>query len=289
MLSGGTEMLRNTVIPSGKLSTEVEFKARPSEPIRKSPSPEGTIGKEILPPEYAQEQHDTWAELYRRQANILEGRVCSEYLAGRELLKYPSGRVPELSYLSEHLRQATGWRIIRVEGYVPEKIFFRLLANKCFPCTDFIRHPSELEYTPAPDMFHDLMGHLPLITNSRFASFFHAYGLAGAAAKTDEEVAWLGRIYWFTVEFGLMNKNAHNPSFRNPDETTIYGAGIVSSVGEIIHSLSSVVKKEPFNVDAISQRVFDIHHMQDTLFEIASFDELESEFRRWASDKTLLV
>lgn len=289
MLSGGAAMSSLLSIPTGKLSTEVEFKARPSEPIRKSPSPEGTIGRAILPPVYAEEQHSTWTELFRRQSEIIEGRVCAEYLDGREYLKYPSNRVPDLAYLSERLRQATGWQIIRVEGYVPENIFFRLLANKCFPCTDFIRHPTELEYTPAPDMFHDLMGHLPLITNPRFASFFHAYGLAGTQVKSEEEVAWLGRIYWFTVEFGLMNKNAHTPAQRTSKETTIYGAGIASSVGEIIHSLSDTVKKEPFNINLISQRAFDIHHMQDTLFEIASFEELESEFRRWASDKALLV
>ena len=276
-------------IPSGKLSTEVEFKARPSSPIMPSPSAEGTIGEDIQPPVYAPEQHSTWAELFRRQNALLKGRVCDEYLAGRALLKYPSERVPTLAELSARLKSATGWQIIRVEGYVPENIFFKLLANKCFPCTDFIRHPTELEYTPAPDMFHDLMGHLPLITNPRFASFFHAYGLAGYAAKTETEVAWLGRIYWFTVEFGLMNPNAHNPSVHRKEQTTIYGAGIVSSVGEIAHSLSDVVKKEPFSPERLANRVFDIHHMQDTLFEIASFDELESEFRRWASDKGLLV
>ncbi|MEN9809451.1 MAG: hypothetical protein RLZZ488_1018 [Pseudomonadota bacterium] len=289
MLSGGTEMVVIPQIPAGKLSTEVEFKARPSSPIMPSPSPEGTIGSAIQPPIYANEQHSTWAELFKRQSSVLGGRVCAEYLEGRRLMNYPTDRVPSLATLSERLEKATGWRVIRVEGYVPENIFFKLLANKCFPCTDFIRHPSELEYTPAPDMFHDLMGHLPLITNPRFASFFHAYGLAGSMARSEEEVAWLGRIYWFTVEFGLMNANAHKPSLRREAETTIYGAGIVSSVGEIPHSLSGLVKKEPFIPEVVSQRPFDIHHMQDTLFEIASFDELESEFRRWASDKGLLV
>jgi phenylalanine-4-hydroxylase len=266
----------------------VAFKAQPSLPVMPSPSPEGTIGEAILPPVYADEQHQTWQKLFDRQSAILGGRVCDEYLAGRALMNYPAERVPTLAELSRTLKSATGWQIIRVEGYVPESIFFRLLANKCFPCTDFIRHPEELEYTPAPDMFHDLMGHLPLITNPRFASFFHAYGLAGSAAKNEEQVAWLGRIYWFTVEFGLMNPNAHRPLLRRGEETTIYGAGIVSSVGEIPHSLSGHVKKEPFIADIVANRVFDIHHMQDTLFEIASFDELESEFRRWASDKGLL-
>jgi phenylalanine-4-hydroxylase len=289
MMSGGLNVITLPQIPSGKLSTEVEFKARPSSPVAPSPSAEGTIGEAIKPPVYAQEQHSTWAELFKRQSALLQGRVCAEYLAGRTFLNYPSDRVPTLAELSAGLKAATGWQIIRVEGYVPENIFFKLLANKCFPCTDFIRHPTELEYTPAPDMFHDLMGHLPLITNPRFASFFHAYGLAGYSATTEEQVAWLGRIYWFTVEFGLMNPNAHKPSKRSGQETTIYGAGIVSSVGEITHSLSDVVKKEPFNPHVLANRVFDIHHMQDTLFEIASFDELESEFRKWASDKGLLV
>lgn len=289
MLSGGLLMVKIPQIPAGKLSTEVAFKARPSDPISPSPSPEGTIGRAIKPPVYADEQHKTWSELYRRQSLVLEGNVCAEYMVGRDWMKYPSDRVPNLADLSQRLMEATGWQVIRVEGYVPEDIFFKLLANKCFPCTDFIRHPTELEYTPAPDMFHDLMGHLPLITNPRFASFFHAYGMAGSVAKSEEEVAWLGRIYWFTVEFGLMNPNAHKPGQRRVDDTQIYGAGIVSSVGEIPHSLSSVVKKEPFIPEVVSQRVFDIHHMQDTLFEIASFEELESEFRRWASDKGLLV
>jgi len=288
-VSGGTDMTNLIELPVGKLSTEVEFKARPSEPIRKSSSPEGTIGQGIQPPLYADEQHNTWKELYTRQGQILDGRVCQEYLNGREFLQYPESRVPDLASLSERLRQATGWQIIRVEGYVPEHIFFRLLANKCFPCTDFIRHPTELEYTPAPDMFHDLMGHLPLITNPRFASFFHSYGLAGTRVQSEDEVAWLGRIYWFTVEFGLMNKNAHSHQLRDPKGTQIYGAGIVSSVGEIVNSLSDVVKKEPFHVELVAQRPFDIHHMQDTLYEIESFDELETEFRRWASDKALLA
>lgn len=289
MLSGGREMVAIPRIPEGKLSTEVAFKARPSSPLKPSPSPEGTIGDAIQPPLYAPEQHSTWSELYRKQSGILAGTVCKEYLEGRNWMQYPSDRVPTLAELSHRLESATGWRVIRVEGYVPENIFFKLLANKCFPCTDFIRHPTELEYTPAPDMFHDLMGHLPLITNPRFASFFHAYGLAGSAARNEEEVAWLGRIYWFTVEFGLMNPNAHHPQLRRDKDTTIYGAGIVSSVGEIPHSLSELVKKEPFIPEVVSQRSFDIHHMQDTLFEITSFDELETEFRRWASDKGLLV
>ena len=276
------------LIPEGPLSVDVQYKALPSHPVHKSPSPEGTIGAAILPPHYAPEQHETWNRLYDAQQELLEGKVCSEYITGRALLDISRTTVPRLADVSASLFAHSGWQLVRVDGYVPENIFFKILASKCFPCTDFVRHPSELAYTPAPDMFHDIVGHLPLFTNPRFASFFHAYGLAGTHAKNEEEVAWLGRIYWYTVEFGLLNPTAHAGAARREDRCSIYGSGIASSVGEIPHSLSSKVKKKPFHVEAVAQTLFDIHHMQERYFEIASFDELESEFRRWASAKGLL-
>jgi phenylalanine-4-hydroxylase len=273
---------------ASKLSVEVEFKARPSLPIAPSPSPEGTIGKDILPPLYAQEQHETWRTLYDRQEGLLTGRVCEEYQEGRRILGYERDRVPHLADLSERLRARTGWQSVRVNGYVPEPIFFSLLAKKQFPCTDFLRHPTELEYTPAPDMFHDLMGHLPMIANPRFSSFFHLFGLAGTRAHGEEETTWLGRIYWYTVEFGLINPTAHWGARRDPSRCKIYGAGISSSVGEIVYALSSQVKKAPFNLDVITTTPVEIHHMQEQLFEIESFDELESQFTRWATERNLL-
>lgn len=274
--------------PGTKLSAEVEFKAQPSLPIKPSPSPEGTIGKKIQPPQFTQTQHDTWNALYLQQEKLLHDRVCNEYIDGRKALHYTSKTIPNLADISEQLRKHSGWQLIRVNGYVPEPLFFQMLGHKCFPSTDFIRHPHELEYTPAPDMFHDLMGHIPMFTNPRFASFFHQYGLAGLNAKSEDDIARLGRIYWFTVEFGLINPTAHNGARRDPDATRIYGAGIVSSVGEIPNSLSDKVKRTPFDIDFISNQVFDIHHMQEQLFEIESFDELESEFTRWAKKNSLL-
>lgn len=274
-------------MPTGPLSVDVVFKARPSLPLAASPSAEGTMGTAIRPPIYAAEQHTTWATLFAQQTAILPGRVCDEYLEGRRCMDFPANRVPHLAYASERLERRTGWRVVRVGGYVPEEIFFKILANRAFPCTDFIRHPDELAYTPAPDMFHDLMGHLPMITNPRFAAFFQEYGLAGLRARTPEQIAMLGRIYWFTVEFGLINPTAHLGSGRDPKQTRIYGAGISSSVGEIIHSLSDAVVKEPFNIDTVAATPFDIHEMQPRLFEISSFDELEKEFKRWASQQGL--
>ncbi len=271
-----------------KLSTEVVFKAKPSLPLAPSPSPEGTIGRDIQPPIYAPVQHETWRRLYDRQSAAIVGRVCDEYLEGRAKLCYERERVPRLADLSERLRACTGWQCVRVEGYVPEATFFLLLAQKLFPCTDFLRHPSELEYTPAPDMFHDLMGHLPMITNPRFASFFHKFGLAGINARREEDTVKLGRIYWYTVEFGLINPTAHAGAARDQRLTKIYGAGISSSVGEIAYALSDAVKKTPFDIERVAATPVEIHHMQDELFEIASFDELEQSFEAWATAQSLI-
>ena len=122
-------------IPEGPLSAEVEFKALPSVPLAPSPTPEGTIGEKIQPPVYAQEQHTTWATLFKQQQELLPGRVCNEYLQAQSLLDIETTKVPNLGKLSGNLFKHSGWQIIRVNGYVPEAIFFKLLANKCFPCT----------------------------------------------------------------------------------------------------------------------------------------------------------
>jgi phenylalanine-4-hydroxylase len=175
-----------------------------------------------------------------------------------------------------------------VGGFVPEDKFFLLLAQKVFPCTDFIRHPSELPYTPAPDMFHDLMGHLPLINIEEFAVFFHNYGLAGQNAKNPQDIVELGRIYWHTVEFGLINPSAFKGPHRDPSCTQVYGAGIASSVGEIPHALSPQVPKYPFDIEKVAQTAYDIHEMQAHYFEIESFSQLQKDFYTWASQKGLL-
>lgn len=275
-------------LPTGALSIEVEYKAKSSYPVVPSPSIEGTIGHNIIAPTYSQEQHETWKELLKKQKNLVQTYLCQEYIEGVKYLKFPAERIPSLAYSSQELKKCTDWQVIRAEGLVSPVNFFALLANKVFPCTDFIRHIDEIDYTPAPDTFHDQIGHLPMITHSRFAAFFHLFGIAGAAAKTEEEVEWFNRIYWFTVEFGLINPTAHLGKERKPALTRIYGAGIASSCGEILYSLSDKVKKVPFNIDTVINTDFDIHHMQELLFEISSFDELENEFRNWAMRKGFL-
>lgn len=277
-------------LPQLPLSIEVQYKAKSSYPIIPSKSKEGTIGKDILPPTYSQEQNQTWQKLFAKHNNLVRENsyLCKEYIAGLDFLQFSSQSVPALAEVSEKLKKITGWQIIRVEGLVPAEKFFALLANKLFPCTDFIRHQDELDYTPAPDTFHDQVGHLPMITNDRFAEFFHLFGLAGCSVKTEEQLMWFNRIYWFTTEFGLINPTAHHKDKHDNSKGQIYGAGIASSCGEILYSLSEQVKKAPYDLTAISQKDFDIHHMQEFLFEIESFDELEQKFKAWAIHNSFL-
>lgn len=277
-------------LPVPPLSIEVEYKAKSSYPVTPSASPEGTIGEQILYPVYSTEQHQTWAVLLEKHAQLLKSEkyLCQEYTSGMKHLDFPTDQVAALAHSSKMLHACTGWQIIRVEGLVPPEKFFALLANKVFPCTDFIRHFEELDYTPAPDTFHDQVGHLPMITDTRFAQFFHSFGIAGSRAQTPDQLEWFNRIYWFTVEFGLINPSAHLGSSRDPTQTRIYGSGIASSCGEILHCLSDHVVKRPFDLDVICGTDFDIHHMQDQLFEISSFDELEDQFRNWAVQKGFL-
>ena len=276
-------------MPTGPFSIEVEYKAKSSYPKVPSLSPEGTIGKNILSPVYSDEQHKTWQLLYKKHSDLMHSSahyLCDEYKEGLAILNFPKDKIPCLSETSEKLRKKTGWQLMRVEGLVPPEKFFPLLAHKIFPCTDFIRHQDELDYTPAPDLFHDQVGHLPMIAHHHFAEYFHLFGLAGCAAQTEEQAMWFNRIYWFTTEFGLLRLPENEKKLHHPQ---IYGAGIASSCGEILYSMSNEVKKLPFDIDVICKTTFDIFHMQNLLFEIESFRQLEESFKEWAIKNSFLT
>ena len=232
-------------------------------------------------PLYTETEHRTWATLLANQRAVLPNRACAEFIAGLEVIDFPADRIPRLVDVSDRLEAQTGWRLTRVDGIVPDKDFFPLLAQRIFPSTDFIRKPEEVGYTPAPDMFHDLLGHVPLLTNPRFCHFFEQFGQAGVNAFALDHPAqvWLPRLYWYTVEFGLINSD---------DGRRIYGSGIVSSPQEVLYSLSEKTRKKAFDIETIIATPYDIWHMQEELFVIDSFEQLENSFSQWADGHGLL-
>ncbi len=229
-------------------------------------------GDAIAYPTYTAEEHETWRIMYARQRALLPTHACQEFLDGMAQLKFPDDRIPALRDVSRELDKATGWTLARSPGLLHEKDFFELLARRVFPSTDYIRPRTELDYTPAPDLFHDIFGHCPMITLPAFANFYQRIGQAAAKAEGDVRVG-LVRIYWFTVEFGLVHQNGKD---------LIYGNGIASSFAEAKNSLTDAVEKRPFIPDKVAQQPYDIWHMQPILFVIDSFEHLEQSFDDWA-------
>ncbi|MCO4763722.1 MAG: phenylalanine 4-monooxygenase [Myxococcales bacterium] len=233
-----------------------------------------------LPPRpvYSDEEEGTWRLLHDRQTDKLASAACRPVLDGLRLAGFEGQRIPSLRTLSANLQRLTGWQLTRVEGLVAERPFFELVASRRFPATDFIRKRKDLDYTPAPDLFHDQFGHVPLLTLPTFCRFFQRFGLAGQGAD-DDAVEALARIYWFTVEFGLI---------RQDGELKAFGAGLVSSIGELDHALSPSVTVHPFDLDAMAARPFVTTEIQADYFEVPSFEALEQAFDAWAVARGLL-
>ena len=236
------------------------------------------IGEEIEYPDHSDEDHETWRILVERQMEQLPGRACEAYMRGQDVLKLEADRIPPLSALSQRLEDATGWRVARVPGLIHEKDFFELLSERIFPSTNYVRGRDELNYTPAPDCFHDIFGHMPMLTQPDFADFYQLFGKA--ALKGEGSVRpKLEAFHWFTVEFGLLRENG---------EPRIFGAGIVSSNEEVTHALSDEVEVLPFDPDTLVNTEYEVYHLQDTLFEMESFEQLLDGFRDWTSRQGLL-
>jgi phenylalanine-4-hydroxylase len=234
--------------------------------------------EQILYPNYPQSDHDSWTFLYERQMKYLPGRVCNEYLTGVEKLKFTPHKIPALRDLSAVFKKNTGWTIARVPGLIDVNDFFALLKRRVFPSTDYIRGKDELDYTPAPDLFHDMFGHMPLLTDSNFASFYQKFGEAALHAKGSDRKD-LETFHWFTVEFGLIRKS---------EGMRIYGAGIISSLGEVQHALSNEVEVRNFEPEKMVRQQYDVWHLQPVLFAIDSFEQLENGFMEWTKKRGLL-
>jgi phenylalanine-4-hydroxylase len=218
--------------------------------------------------QYSEDDHRTWATLFQRQLQVLQGRACREHLEALDGLQMSAGRIPRFSDINALLQAATGWTIIGVEGLLPELDFFDHLANRRFPVTWWIRRPDQIDYIAEPDLFHDLFGHVPLLFNPVFADYMQAYGRGGVKAHGLGEAALqnLTRLYWYTVEFGLI---------RSAEGLRIYGAGIVSSKGESIHCLESdAPNRIGFDLKRIMRTRYRIDTFQKTYFVIDDFQQL---------------
>jgi len=216
---------------------------------------------------YSAAEHGIWRTLYRRQADVLRGRACDEFLDGVKKCGLVADRIPDFERLSEDLRKATGWVVVAVPSLVPDDIFFDHLANRRFPAGQFIRRADQLDYIEEPDVFHDVFGHVPMLAHPVFADYMEAYGKGGQRAVAEFGMLKnLARLYWYTVEFGLIAK---------PEGMRIYGSGIVSSRAESIYAVES---KSPnrvhFDLERVMRTDYRIDDFQESYFVISSFDEL---------------
>ncbi|MBX3700248.1 MAG: phenylalanine 4-monooxygenase [Dokdonella sp.] len=218
--------------------------------------------------EYTPVEHATWARLFERQREVLQGRSCSEFVANQQRFGMSADAIPRFDDINEVLARSTGWQIVGVEGLLPELTFFEHLANRRFPVTWWIRKPEQIDYIAEPDLFHDLYGHVPLLLDPAFADYMQAYGRGGVKAHGigADALMYLTRLYWYTVEFGLI---------RQPDGLRIYGAGILSSKGESIHCLESAAPNRiGFDLMRIMRTRYRIDSYQKTYFVIDSFEQL---------------
>ncbi len=215
---------------------------------------------------YTPEEHGVWRTLYRRQHEILPGRAAPEFLHGLTLLDLGENGIPDFRRLNEALHKLTGWTVVAVPGLVPDDVFFEHLANRRFVAGRFIRKPEELDYLQEPDIFHDVFGHVPLLANPIFADYMEAYGKGGLRALGFDTLHNLARLYWYTVEFGLID---------TPEGMRIYGAGIVSSKGESIFCLEDPSpNRVHFDLIRLMRTNYRIDDYQQTYFVISDFKEL---------------
>jgi phenylalanine-4-hydroxylase len=216
--------------------------------------------------DYTEQDHAVWRALFERQSALLPGRACREYLDGLAGLGVAADGIPDFARLSDILDRTTGWRIVAVPGLVPDDVFFAHLAARRFPATNWIRRPAQMDYLQEPDVFHDVFGHVPVLMNPVFADYMQAYGRGGIKALRLGALAKLARLYWYTVEFGLI---------RGAEGLRIYGSGIVSSRTETVYCLESPKPKRiAFDLLRIMRTDYRIDDLQDGYFVIDDFDQL---------------
>lgn len=236
--------------------------------------------------DYTPEEHETWKLLYERQFNIMPGRACDEFFAGIKALDIDKTQIPDFKDLSKKLKVLTGWEVVAVEGLIPNLPFFKLLSERKFPAGNFIRRRDQMDYIEEPDVFHDVFGHVPLLANPVFADYLEDYGRGGLRAGDFGTIDNLARLYWFTVEFGLM---------KTAKGLRIYGAGILSSPGETVFALEDPSPNRiAFDLKRVMQTLYRVDDYQQTYFVIESIEKLFKEtytdfmplYKELSSDKT---
>ena len=216
---------------------------------------------------YTAAEHATWRTLFERQTRLLPGRACDEFVRGMRRLPIGPDAIPDFRSLSDVLMEATGWTVVAVPGLVPDEVFFDHLAHRRFPAGRFIRKPDQLDYLEEPDVFHDVFGHVPMLTDPVFADYMQAYGEGGRRALGLGRLANLARLYWYTVEFGLMN---------TPAGLRIYGAGIVSSRTESIFALDDPSPNRlGCDLERVMRTLYRIDDFQQVYFVIDSIQTLQ--------------
>jgi phenylalanine-4-hydroxylase len=215
---------------------------------------------------YTPEEHDRWNHLFARQSRLLPGRACDEAIDAMAHLELSRSGIPNFEDLSDRLASLTGWRVVPVSGLIPDDAFFQHLANRRFPAGAFIRPEQELDYLEEPDIFHDVFGHVPLLANPVYAAFMEAYGKGGQRALERGQLANLARLYWYTVEFGLM---------RFDGALRIFGAGILSSPAETVFAIEDTSPNRiAFDLERVMRTKYIIDDFQQTYFVIDSFERL---------------
>ncbi len=232
--------------------------AKSSTYTAKTPDAQGNI-------HYSDDEHAVWADLIVPQRELVQRYACPEYIEALARLDLPDDHIPQCSEVSAALRDHTGWQVVPVPALIDFEAFFQLLAAKRFPAASFIRRREEMGYLQEPDIFHEIFGHAPLLTDPRYAAFVEAYGKTGLSAAHKDRVA-LARLFWFTVEFGLLARG---------DGYEVYGAGIVSSRDEIGYAVdSTAVERRPFDVVEVLRTPYRIDILQTVYYTIDSFEQL---------------
>ncbi|WP_066472067.1 phenylalanine 4-monooxygenase [Bosea sp. WAO] len=215
---------------------------------------------------YAAADHETWSRLHRRQFELLRGRVCDEFFAGLSALGIAADGIPDFRQINRVLKAATGWEVVAVPGLVPDRVFFTHLAERRFPAGFWIRRPEEFDYIEEPDIFHDVFGHVPLLMNRSYADFVAAYGAAGLRYTDPADLSRLARLYWYSVEFGLIETAAG---------LRIFGAGIASSPGETLFALESdKPNRIRFDPARVMRTRYKIDDFQQTYFVLPGFEAM---------------